>query len=210
MGKHNLPASGKFGRLTILEEAIPRGIRRERYVSAICECGKIGEYRLQNLKNGNTTSCGCFHRKADGIWDHKIYKVLSSMKGRCYNPKSVGYKYYGARGIVVCDEWLKDKKAFFRWAIANGWAEHLEIDRIDVDGNYEPLNCRFVLPKANMRNRRTTTFIVFNGQKRALTEWAELYNLPQQVVRKRFQSGWDLQKLFSTPVIDNKSSLLRI
>ena len=90
-----------------------------------------------------------------GYTDAKIYQVWSSMKKRCYNPNNTYYKYYGARGIKVCDEWL-DAKTFCDWAMANGYKEGLSIDRIDNDDNYHPKNVRFVSQKDNNRNRSIT------------------------------------------------------
>lgn len=83
-----------------------------------------------------------------------LYKRWLSIKSRCYLPGSISYKYYGARGITVCDVWRNSFIAFSKWAHDNGYDERLQIDRIDSNGNYEPANCRFVSAKENNKNRR--------------------------------------------------------
>ncbi len=92
-----------------------------------------------------------FHK---GMSYSAIYNVWRCMKQRCNNPNASGYKNYGGRGISVCNEWEKSSEAFYDWALANGYAPGLQIDRIDNDGNYEPSNCRWVTPKENASNRR--------------------------------------------------------
>lgn len=88
--------------------------------------------------------------------EHRINSVYRSMKSRCYNEKDKGFKNYGGRGIKICDEWLNNYHLFRKWALSNGQAMGLEIDRINNDGNYEPSNCRFVTKQENGQNRRTT------------------------------------------------------
>src|SRR3990167_105272 len=86
----------------------------------------------------------------------RLYKIWDCMKQRCFNPKSMGYEYWGGRGILVCPEWTNDYVAFRDWSLSNGYQEGLEIDRRDISGNYEPNNCRFVTKQENSQNRRTT------------------------------------------------------
>ena len=94
-----------------------------------------------------------------GITGHRLYTIWANMKQRCNNPKAHEYAAYGGRGIKVCDEWLHDVKAFYDWAMANGYADNLTIDRIDNDKGYHPNNCRWI-PKAeqysNMQSTRST------------------------------------------------------
>ena len=112
-------------------------------------------------------------------WVHGAYQrnprlcsVWASMIHRCENPKREKYKDYGARGIAVCEEW-HDPNAFIDWAEDNGYAEGLQLDRINNDGNYEPTNCRWVTPKENSRNRRNTKFLTVNGETKCVAEWCE-------------------------------------
>ncbi len=123
-----------------------------------CECGNETTAWAKNLKDGRKKSCGCLwvtNGKYTG-WNKKTSKLkatLSSMKQRCNNPNDKGYRYYGAKGVSVCQEW-KTLKDFETWALANGYQEGLTIDRIDSDGNYEPSNCQWISRKENARKQR--------------------------------------------------------
>jgi hypothetical protein len=83
-----------------------------------------------------------------------LWRAFKNMMTRCYNPKCETWKYYGGRGISVCEEWRTDKTKFFAWALSSGVREDLEIDRVDNNGNYEPENCRWVTHTVNMQNSR--------------------------------------------------------
>ena len=102
----------------------------------------------------------------------KLYNLWATMKSRCENPNRKKYQSYGARGICVCDEW-HDAKNFCEWALANGYKDGLQLDRINNDGNYEPSNCRWVTPKENSRNRRNTQYLTINGETKSVAEWCE-------------------------------------
>lgn len=137
------------------------------YVDVKCNCGSIKSVKLCHITSGSTKSCGCIIKinKTDRITEHgnsrhPLYRIWYLMKYRCFNEKSSSYKYYGGRGITVCDKWSEDYFAFSSWAINNGWKKGLEIDRKNVNGNYEPGNCRFVTRTENMRNIRNNTLSV--------------------------------------------------
>ena len=93
-------------------------------------------------------------RYKHGLSKHKLWQVWQGMKKRCYNSNCKAFPNYGSRGIRVCIKWKGNVKSFYNWAMANGWKEGLEIDRIDNDGNYHPDNCRFVTRKVNCNNQR--------------------------------------------------------
>lgn len=102
----------------------------------------------------------------------RLYRVWTTMKHRCENPKRSKYPSYGGRGISLCEEWQKPE-TFIDWALNNGYQEGLQIDRIDNNGNYEPDNCHFVTPMENSRNRRNTKFLTLFGETKCVAEWCE-------------------------------------
>ena len=111
----------------------------------------------------------------------KLYSVWITMLHRCENTKRLKFKDYGKRGISVCQEW-HDANVFMDWAYENGYQEGLQIDRIDVSGNYEPSNCRWVTPKENSRNKRNTVFLTVNGETKCVAEWCEIIDVSPYTV----------------------------
>lgn len=162
-------AGKKFGRLTVIERAedIRQASGRKRVAWICrCDCGEIHVAQADSLKSGGTKSCGCLKAennrakwgKHNGSKD-RLYGVWTDIKKRCYNPKYKQYKDYGGRGIQVCDEWLRDYSAFRDFALKHGYDPDAKfgectIDRIDVNGNYCPENCRFIDMKAQRNNQR--------------------------------------------------------
>jgi len=152
--------SGKrFGRLIVLREGKPRVEPKRSRVTwdCICDCGNTTTVDTGSLNNGKIISCGCYHKEQitkHGLRYHPLYIVLTGIKSRCFNPKSPAFECYGARGIGLCDEWNNNVKSFIEWGMANGYKEGLQIDRINNDGNYEPINCHFVMSRENALNRR--------------------------------------------------------
>lgn len=115
----------------------------------------------------------------------KLYDVWQHIKQRCYNNNNQAYPNYGGRGIEVCKEWLDDFMTFYDWSINNGYKEGLTIDRIDVNGNYEPSNCRWVDRKIQARNRRNNRNITINGETHCLKDWCKILNLNYNTVSSR-------------------------
>lgn len=148
----------KFGRLVVLERSA-NTINGQASWICRCECGNITHpITGSNLRKGKTKSCGCL-RTRHGEYDTRLYEVWHSMKNRCYCTTNHAYQNYGGRGITVCDEWLNDFVAFKVWAMAHGYDPiaprgKCTLDRIDVNGNYCPDNCRWVTMKVQQNNRR--------------------------------------------------------
>ena len=108
----------------------------------------------------------------------KMENTYYRIKDRCYNPKCSKYKLYGERGIKVCDEWLTDRNKFYEWALSSGIEQHLSIDRINPNGNYEPSNCRWVDNITQARNKRRTIYLTHNDITKTLKEWCEDFSIP--------------------------------
>jgi hypothetical protein len=146
----------RFGRLIVVEKVSFDSNRRARW-RCNCDCGKetvaVGAY----LRNGHKKSCGCLRKKAHtthGLSKHPLFTVWQGMRKRCTYLPHKDYHRYGGRGIKVCDEWMNDFVPFYNWAILHRWERGLQIDRINNDGDYTPLNCRIVTPAINTRNSR--------------------------------------------------------
>lgn len=184
----------KFGKLTVIEAAGKTDAGAILY-KCKCDCGGEKVVRNDHLKSGAIQSCGCIVKKQKGLHNTKLYSVWSGMKKRCHNPKNFNFKNYGGRGVSVCDEWRNDFLSFYKWAIENGYKEGLAIDRIDNDRNYEPSNCRWVTPKVNGNNRRTSRHIEYNGRLYTIPELAELFSTKYEVFYSRlYREGFSIEK----------------
>ena len=122
------------------------------------------------------------------------------MLTRCYNPNSKSYKHYGYRGISVCSEWLNDFYSFKDWALANGYNDTLTLDRVDVNGNYEPNNCRWATSKMQNNNRANNRIVQYNGETMTLHELSEKYNVDYRTLWARVNSGWSIAVAVETPI----------
>lgn len=134
--------------------------KHRRYL-CLCDCGEETIVRLEYLRSGHTQSCGC-HRVATSAMlnlrhgcarGERLYKTWAGMKQRCLNPNVKGFKYYGGRGIRVCEEWM-EFEPFRDWALANGYRDDLTIERVDVNGDYKPSNCTWIPKSDQSKNRR--------------------------------------------------------
>ena len=158
-----------FGRLTVIKYTRTNK-RKEAIWLCKCTCGNTCEVSGACLLCGHTRSCGCLHRetssenikkahenpyKKHGCRHERLYSIWKGMKYRCNNPSSESYKYYGAKGVKVCEEWQAEYLPFREWAMANGYEDNLTIDRINPFGNYEPSNCRWVTMQEQGRNKRS-------------------------------------------------------
>lgn len=173
-----------------------------------CKCGKETKVTSHSLNSGNTSSCGCLHKQqlAERNYRHgarytRLYRIYRNMITRCYNSNILEYKNYGGRGIIVCKEWRESFVAFKTWAENNGYSDNLTIDRIDTNGNYEPNNCRWITLKAQGFNKTNTKYFEYNGQKKCLAEWAEIFGINKPTLYNRiYNLGWDIKKALETKV----------
>lgn len=153
-----------------------------------CECGNETTVMGYNLRNGNTRSCGCVQRekaaarfRTHGGKGTRLYIIWQHMLRRCNSKSNPAYRLYGGRGITVCKEW-HEFELFRDWALKNGYADNLSIDRIDVNGNYEANNCRWVTQREQNLNRRNNVRIAFNGEIKTLSEWGKVFGCHQSAV----------------------------
>lgn len=156
----------RFGKLVVVSRAddyVAKNGSKHVMWKCLCDCGNYTTVDVCQLVGGKTRSCGCLKDNHSHITHggrhERLYKVFANMKNRCYNENSSDYKYYGARGISICKEWLNSYSAFREWAMSSGYDENAPygectIDRIDVNGNYEPSNCRWVDMSTQSKNRR--------------------------------------------------------
>lgn len=208
MNRKDLEPGTKFGKLEVIEKDTKVGKHGQKYYICRCECGNTISVTRCNLSSGHTKSCGCLSGHKENPSPLKdndpLYKTWVNAKTRCYNPKSVKYPRYGARGIRMCDEWLHDFPAFYKWANDNGYKPGLQLDRRDNDGNYCPENCRFVTRSENMRNTGSNILLTFNGVTKTQAEWGEeLYHkigANHETICKRLTVlHWSVEKALTEP-----------
>ena len=194
----------RFGRL-IVKEIIKEEGKNAKY-RCICDCGNEIITWYNNLYLGKTMSCGCLNNENRHRTDNKAHKIKHGLSGtrlaiirngmisRCYNPKSEGYRLYGARGIDICDEWRNKEtgmKTFYDWAMTNGYADNLSIDRIDNDKGYCPENCRWATHSQQQKNKRPYLRHSFDKENslfnRELVELLKNIGLSHITIRNRMK-----------------------
>lgn len=198
----------KYGRLTVISfyERTPS----RRYLwNCKCECGNTVVVDGKHLRDGHTKSCGCYrveqstiNNTTHGKTGTRIHTIWNSMRARCYCPTSHAYENYGGRGIKVCDEWL-DFNNFYKWANENGWSEEsvgISLDRIDVDGDYCPDNCRWASIIQQANNKRNNLRLTINGETKTINDWGRKSGIASSTIRHRIRSGWDVEKAVFEPV----------
>ena len=176
---------------------------------------RYGNVPYCNLIRGNTKSCGCIFNERNemhGLINTRLYRIWANIKARCYYKKCVDYNDYGGRGITMCDEWKNSFKSFHDWAFDNGYDEKADkwkctIDRIDVNGNYEPSNCRWATIKEQANNKTNSLNITYKGETKTLAQWAEELDLPYKTLYARIHSyHWDVIEAFERPIGNNGGS----
>jgi hypothetical protein len=201
----------KFGKWTVIELAEPlkdyRGYNVHRW-KCRCECGNVRDVIGTTLRSGASVSCGCHvgHRadkarelfSTHGESKTRLYKIWNYMRKRCNNPNVQNYSDYGGRGIKVCDEWNESYETFRDWSIAHGYDDTLSIDRIDVNGNYEPKNCRWATWTEQANNRTNTRYLTYKGKTMSVSDWAKELGMPYKKLYKRVYLGWSAERALTT------------
>lgn len=209
MAKYRDLSQTRVGRLLILRVAylknFPNCGRKHEMWECLCDCGKKVIVDKGSLTRGTTVSCGCYHREmtikqmtTHGHSDSKLHNVWLSMRNRCTRTKDSHYKYYGGKGIAVCDEW-HDFSVFYNWAISNGWREGLTIDRIDNSKGYNPENCRIadIITQAN--NKTNNAKFLFQGKMMTAREISEITHINSILISERIRHGWTIENAARIP-----------
>lgn len=194
----------KYGRVAVLSYF---GHKNGRTAwNCLCDCGNTFVTTGDSLRTGKTSSCGCYRHEREieanvkhGLHGTRLYKIYHHMKQRCYDSGNSRYKNYGGRGIKICQEWLSDFKNFYNWALENGYKENLSIERIDVNGNYCPENCKWIPMIEQYKNKTNNIIVEYKGEKKILSEWCKELNLRYSIVHRRLNDGWDVEKAFFKP-----------
>lgn len=195
----------RYGRLTVVRRVENAKGGSSRWLCR-CDCGEERIHTAGTLNYGVVLSCGCLGKEArlrsnmsHGGSKTKLYRVWNSMKDRCFRETCSGFKHYGGRGISVCAEWL-DYQTFHDWAMSSGYKEGLSIDRIDVNGNYAPSNCRWVSKKVQANNTTANRVLCHNGESHTMSEWSKILGIGYSTLAKRLQDGWSVERAFTEPV----------
>lgn len=147
----------------------------------ILDSGTRREWNGQLNRRGDKRGCVITHGKSQT----RLYEIWCGIKKRCYNPNDKRFVNYGGRGIVIYDEWKNDFQAFFDWAMSNGYSESLSIDRIDIDGNYEPSNCRWVDVVTQQNNTTRNHFVTAFGESKTIAQWSKSSGISANVIKDR-------------------------
>lgn len=201
MSKKFIDLTGqKFNRLTVVKYHGKVGSHNTVAWLCTCDCGKALIVRSGSLKTGKQKSCGCFRKDfkmVHGGYKLKAFRIWATMKQRCLNPDATSFKAYGGRGIKVCDRWLE----FENFLVDMGEKpENMSIDRIDVNGNYEPSNCRWATAKTQSSNRRDNHILTAFGQSKSLAAFADEYKLGYNTLVRRITKGWEIERALLEPV----------
>lgn len=215
--RYNNLIGGRYGRLVVIEYVGNYSKNRQALFNCLCDCGKQAIARGSSLTSGKTKSCGCLHKEisADimkivnasgqrnimastthGKSNHPLYLRWSTIKTRCTNKKHEHYKDYGGRGIMICNEWANNFSVFYDWAINNGYADNLEIDRIDSNKGYSPDNCRWVNKYEQAVNRRNSVFLSDGIVEKPLRDWCSEKSVEYKLAHARYKKGWSFNKIF--------------
>lgn len=219
-----IAVGSKYSRLTVIGVAEPQESKRygisykESMSTCLCDCGTIKAVKNALLRCGKTESCGCLKLEAiqkRSTHGHRRlgqrsaeYEAWNNMRRRTSNPKSSYYEYYGGRGIKVCERWKASFANFLEDMREKPSPQH-SLDRIDVNGNYCPENCRWATKKEQARNCRNSVYITCKGETRTLAEWAEVTGIRRETISNRIKAGWSIEESL-TKERSQRNSLTRV
>ena len=185
----------------------------------LCECGNEIIGSISSVEHGKIKSCGCLKvrligekSKTHGLSKHTLYHIWGSIIARCEDEKNNRFHRYGGKGVKICEKWRNDFKAFYDWAIENGWRKGLQIDK-DIKGNgllYSPETCSVVTGKQNSNKRSNNRFETYKGITKTVAEWAEEKNINPFLIYKRLKRGWSIADAIETPLIVNSKKIKNV
>lgn len=205
-----------FNRWKVVSDPIIENNRVYYMCECSCEEHTIKKVRSDRLTNGCSKSCGCYaleNRTKHGMSHDRIYKEWYGMVDRCTNPNREDFKNYGGRGIKVCEEWINtDALINFRnWAINNGYADNLSIERIDVNGNYEPSNCTWITMETQSKNKRNTIYLQTDSNIEKLVDASSRTGVKRSTILRRYNNGIISEDyLFCDTRLDNTSGIIGV
>lgn len=195
-------------RLTFVKEVAPHitpSGQRKRKALFSCECGNTAKLLIDNAKRGIATSCGCFRaettserRTSHGMFGTPTYKSWAGMIQRCTNGNDRAFKYYGGRGITICDEWVNSFEAFY--ADMSDKPDNKTLDREDNEKGYSKDNCRWATRTEQNRNTRKNVNLTFNGKTQCVSAWAEDTGINCHAIYDRLRSGWSIGRALTNPI----------
>lgn len=197
----------RFGKLSVIEKNGEKGCFYTW--KCRCDCGKEKIVSSKELLWGGATSCGCqryeYRRTHPSFLtkNSRLYGVWNNMKYRCNSNKGKAYDYYKKKGVKVCEEWM-DFNKFYAWAMENGYDQNAEkgactLDRIDVNGDYCPENCRWITIQEQQRNKTDNHYITAGGETKTMAEWAEEKGLAYNTMSNRVYKGFDSETAVNMP-----------
>lgn len=207
-------AGQRFGRLTVVSFAFSRNAT---FWNCLCDCGKSSVVRAALLRNGTTKSCGCGSKEQARINCRKWWRrneripieirarlkhAYTNMIKRCSDPRNHRYANYGRRGIAVCQEWTgsEGRHRFYDWAMAQGYSEGLSLDRINVNGDYTPDNCRLVGSIIQANNTTRNHYITWQNETLSAADWARRFGLTYSSMIHRVRRGWAMDRIAKQPM----------
>ena len=199
----------RFGRLVVIKDTGKLSVPgRNKIWLCKCDCGKLTEVHSGRLRCGETKSCGClrYAKRSEHpeYKDERLYSVWVGMRRRCRDKKVKEYKNYGGRGISVCEEW-NEYSAFRAWALSTGYDENAgtnecTIDRINVNEDYCPENCRWVNSKVQNNNRRNNRLITYHGKTQTVAQWEHELGRRKGQISERLHMGWSVEDAIERPI----------
>jgi hypothetical protein len=202
--KRNRLVGQVFDRLTVISFSHVNPKTKVHYLNCKCSCGKEVKIAQGHLPNGETRSCGCLMKTQNSMSTSKEYHIWSGMISRCYKHTTKEFKYYGRRGISVCERW---RESFLNFLEDMGKAPAgKSLDRIDNNGNYNKENCRWATKREQSLNRRSNRFITFKNETMTIKEASEKFNYKYGTILSRLRRGFTPEEIFTIPIKRRKES----